>query len=370
MHWDKPQYQPSILKRSGCFLLWMVALLVFATGPVSAYVINNYNGNPIDWTYQANPMGENYLVNENCPSATGVATAISKAANTWSTAGAKFAFTYGGTTGITNSPDHSTDGINSINWSSNFSIGDATLAVTTYWYDVPSGNISEVDCVFNSNYTWSTDAVTPAGRYDVETVMLHEFGHYLSLGHSIAPAIMQPTIPSGAQRRSLASDDINGIIAIYGPATGGLTLAQALDNTALTFSTGGNANWYPQTAISYYGGSAARSGVIENNQSSRLQTTVTGPGTLSFYWQVSSEATYDFLEFYIDGALQPGRISGAINWQQKTFAIPAGAHPIQWVYVKDDLVADGLDCGWVDKVVFTPTKKSGAGGAILLLLLN
>ena len=49
--------------------------------------------------------------------------------------------------------------------------------------------------------------------------MLHEFGHYLSLGHSSPPAVMQPTVPSGAQRRVLTADDINGIKAIYGSRT-------------------------------------------------------------------------------------------------------------------------------------------------------
>jgi hypothetical protein len=34
---------------------------------------------------------------------------------------------------------------------------------------------------------------------------------------------------------------------------------------------------------------------------SMIRTTVTGPGTLSFYWKVSSEIDYDFFKFSIDG---------------------------------------------------------------------
>jgi hypothetical protein len=194
------------------------AIAILSAGVVSAYVINTYNGNPVDWTYQTNPMGENYRVNENCADSSGVAVAIQKAAHTWNNAGANFNFSYGGASTASGGP--SADGINSIHWSSTyFPAGSTTLAQTTYWFSVPSGNISECDCIFNDNKIWSAAAVTPAGQFDVETVMLHEFGHYLSLGHSSAPAIMQPTVPSAVQRRVLTTDDINGIKAIYGSLT-------------------------------------------------------------------------------------------------------------------------------------------------------
>ena len=68
-----------------------------------------------------------------------------------------------------------------------------------------------------------------------------------------------------------------------------LTLNQALDNNTLSFTTSGNANWFPETTSYYYGGSAAQSGAITDSQVSTLQTTVVGPGTLSFYFKVSSE---------------------------------------------------------------------------------
>ena len=69
----------------------------------------------------------------------------------------------------------------------------------------------------------------------------------------------------------------------------GINLNQSLDNIRLAFTTGGDNVWTGQTDISYYGGSSAKSGSINNGQSSWLQTTLVGPGTLSFYWKVSSE---------------------------------------------------------------------------------
>ena len=81
-----------------------------------------------------------------------------------------------------------------------------------------------------------------------------------------------------------------------------------------------------------------------------MQTTVNGTGTVSFYWKVSSERSFDFLEFYIDGSLQE-KISGSEDWEQKWYTISTtGSHTLEWRYVKDGSGNVGSDCGWVDKV--------------------
>ncbi|RZN42922.1 MAG: hypothetical protein EFT35_01460, partial [Methanophagales archaeon ANME-1-THS] len=103
------------------------------------------------------------------------------------------------------------------------------------------------------------------------------------------------------------------------------SLGEAVDNTALSWTTGGAANWFAETTTYYYGGDAAQSGVISHNQDSWMQTTISGPGTLSFYWKVSSERNYDWLEFYIDGLRQPDRISGEIDWHQRSYALSSGS---------------------------------------------
>ena len=125
-----------------------------------------------------------------------------------------------------------------------------------------------------------------------------------------------------------------------------------MDNLALTWTTSGNANWSMQTAVYYYGGDAAQSGAITDSQSTSIRTTVTGPGTLTYYWKVSSEMFYDYLKFYLDGAEQVN-ISGSVDWQQKTYALSSGAHTLEWRYTKDGSVSAGSDRGWLDKVEFT-----------------
>jgi len=130
-------------------------------------------------------------------------------------------------------------------------------------------------------------------------------------------------------------------------------LSDVLD-TDLSFTTGGDADWFTQRATSFYDGDAAQSGNIKFEQESWLQTTVSGKGTVSFSWKVSSEDLFDVLEFYIDGWLQD-KISGSKDWHQMTYEITdSDVHVLEWRYVKDVGTDSGSDCGWVDKVVWTP----------------
>lgn len=62
---------------------------------------------------------------------------------------------------------------------------------------------------------------------------------------------------------------------------------------------------------------AAQSGTITHSQESWLETTVTGPGQLGYWWSVSSEASFDFLECYTNG-VRAARISGACRGNSRT----------------------------------------------------
>jgi len=133
------------------------------------------------------------------------------------------------------------------------------------------------------------------------------------------------------------------------------SLSGALD-TALNFTTGGSADWFAQTTTSRYGQDAAQSPDISHNQDSWMQTTVSGKGTVKFYWKVSSEEDFDFLEFYIDGSLQDNISGSDGDWELQTYTIStSGSHTLEWRYVKDGSGDSGSDCGWVDKVEWVTT---------------
>jgi hypothetical protein len=95
-----------------------------------------------------------------------------------------------------------------------------------------------------------------------------------------------------------------------------LTLANAVDAPSLIFVGAGSASWVPQTSVSRDGMDAAQSGMIATDQNTRIETRVNGPGTISFWWKVSSEPVNDQLRFYIGDAEQT-RISGEVEIFQK-----------------------------------------------------
>src|SRR6185436_9475996 len=76
---------------------------------------------------------------------------------------------------------------------------------------------------------------------------------------------------------------------------------------------------------------AARTGPITNGESTALEATVTGPGTIRFAWKVSSETNGDVFVF-TRGGVEQARISGETDWAETNFAIPAGSQLLRWQF--------------------------------------
>ncbi|MBM3879389.1 MAG: hypothetical protein FJ387_06670 [Verrucomicrobia bacterium] len=137
-------------------------------------------------------------------------------------------------------------------------------------------------------------------------------------------------------------------------------LAEALNTPGRLWSTGGQAPWFGQTATTHDGESAARTGPITHNEQSELETTVIGPGYLSFWWKVSCENLWDGLEFFVNGTSQMS-LSGEVEWTNVVLALPVGTHALQWVYSKNYFpTSAGQDAGWLDQVAFVPTASAVA----------
>lgn len=129
----------------------------------------------------------------------------------------------------------------------------------------------------------------------------------------------------------------------------------ALDNPSLTWTTGGDAPWFFQTSVTHDGVDALQSGAIGNDQSSWLETTVTGPALVRFWWKVSSEQAHDFLRVTVDGVAPPGgSLSGEFGWSPETIAVAAGSHAVRWIYAKDAADSRVNDAAWLDQVDVLP----------------
>jgi alpha-tubulin suppressor-like RCC1 family protein len=138
---------------------------------------------------------------------------------------------------------------------------------------------------------------------------------------------------------------------------------ESLNATNLIWSSGGNQPWYPETSTTHDGVAALQSGAIIGSQQSTVQTTVNGPGTLIFWWKVSSEINNDYVNFSVDGAEQ-SRISGTVNWRQQTYYLTPGTHTLAWNYSKNATVNSGSDAAWLDQVSYV------AGGTAAFITVN
>ena len=120
------------------------------------------------------------------------------------------------------------------------------------------------------------------------------------------------------------------------------------------FTFEGNQPWTRVQGGAYDGDYSMKSGNISDNQTSVMKTelNITAAGDISFYKKVSSESTYDKLNFYIDGTLKDSW-SGTIDWSQESYSInTTGLHTFKWEYSKDGSVSNGDDCAWVDYIEF------------------
>ncbi|WP_367874697.1 hypothetical protein [Luteolibacter sp. Populi] len=137
-----------------------------------------------------------------------------------------------------------------------------------------------------------------------------------------------------------------------------LPLGKALDTPdTQAWTTSGNGAWFGQFEYSQDGQDAASSPPIALNNSATLATTLTGPGTLTFRWRVSSRINAHYLTLLLDNIVTPqvAAISGTTmtDWALVTLAIPTGNHTVAWRYSKNNTSVAGEDRGWVDRVTYT-----------------
>jgi hypothetical protein len=137
---------------------------------------------------------------------------------------------------------------------------------------------------------------------------------------------------------------------------------------SLAWSSSISAPWQVQSTIFFAGSFAARSGPIGDSQRSSLMLmTNLLAGTGAFNLRVSSEAGWDFLEFYLNG-VRLARWSGEVPWQTFLFLVPAGVNTLEWRYVKDANFSEGFDAAFIDNL-YLPLPDSAIAANLSTLQL-
>ena len=174
--------------------------------------------------------------------ATDLRDAVGRAFGSWQAVPtASIAYEFGGFTAARPGED---DGVSTLGFDSRPDL-DRVLASTSLLFDEGTGELVEADIFFNSAFLWSVASAGERGRFDLESIAVHEIGHFSGLGHSAlgetdlidggrrvtaAEAVMFPIAfsPGTVSDRTLRADDIAGVSDLYpdgrfGETTGSLS---------------------------------------------------------------------------------------------------------------------------------------------------
>ncbi len=137
----------------------------------------------------------------------------------------------------TNNYNDGEQGVYQLNtWPSDF---PTTALAVTQLFAIPNSNggyrITHADILINEEFYNFTTNPSDFGNYDFHTVVLHELGHFLGLGHESfsVDSVMQPSVSKLDANRVTTDADRGNIAALYGLSTNYTGFA--------TLTAGGNA---------------------------------------------------------------------------------------------------------------------------------
>lgn len=274
----------------------------------------------------------------------------------------------------------------------------ARVRVTTFYDNDFNENI--INLVINApeikleNYTMSetsgnNNGILEPGESGVITMTVHNTGHakitdlltsLISYSSLISISNNTPTIASldadGIEQVSfnisLASQAVignrydlqfscyNELRQIYEPVS--ITIGGSMEdfesNSFNSFNwQNGDNPWYITTENAYAGQYSARS---KNNLSNygvsalQISMNVIETSTISYFRKVSSESSYDFFNFKIDGSEEES-LSGDVEWGMFSKEVTPGTHVFTFEYQKDMSQSHGSDCAWIDNIIFPKT---------------
>jgi hypothetical protein len=115
------------------------------------------------------------------------------------------------------------DGVNRVFWKTamdGWTESQATIALTYTFFRTTDNVITDADITINNvNWSFTTDPSkvgmgTPA-KVDVQSVVVHEVGHFFGLDHSTDPTAVMYGTNNQPIKRMLAEDDIEAICSLY-----------------------------------------------------------------------------------------------------------------------------------------------------------
>jgi hypothetical protein len=201
--------------------LLLTILMVAHPQPALAYLKFGVRVDDRTVTLKWAPLPLRYFVSDQgVPGVTAEAfrTAVERAFGTWQavpTASITYQFA-----GFTAARPDDDDGMSTLGFVPRPDL-DRVLARTSILVDDATGTPIEADILFNSAFPWSVAENGESGRFDLQSIGLHEIGHLSGLGHS---ALGETELREAGGRRVLAAESIMFPIAFVAGSIAGRTL--------------------------------------------------------------------------------------------------------------------------------------------------
>jgi hypothetical protein len=212
---------------------------------------------------------------------------------------------------------------------------DRVLGATDFLIDNTTGAIVEADIFFNSAFSWSVSDAGESGKFDLETIIVHETGHLFGLGHS---PLGETELRAGGGRRVIAAEAVMFPIAF--------TAGSVNDRKPRADDMAGLAEPYPASGFSARSGSLSGhvtkdgKGVFGahvlafNPQTGKLvgNLTVDSQGTFVissldpglYVVRVEPIDDADLDSFFPDGDIAQVDLNVKITYFEQLVAVPAG----------------------------------------------
>jgi hypothetical protein len=200
----------------------VVALLLVPADPANAYLKLGVRVNNQTITLKWAQLPVRYFIsttNQNVPRVTidAFQAAVGHAFATWQDLpSASITYQFAGFTSAL--PDED-DGMSTLGFRSRPDL-DRVLAQTDFLIDRATGALLESDIFFNAAFPWSVADAGEAGRFDLQSIALHEIGHLSGLGHS---ALGETELRETGGRRVIAAEAVMFPIAFAAGSIAGRT---------------------------------------------------------------------------------------------------------------------------------------------------
>jgi hypothetical protein len=232
-------------------------------------------------------------------------------------------------------------------------VADVTSPTTTVFIAGESLSLTSLYCVpltvnTGTGSGWYVEGTTARIAADLDPIF-KEFDIWTGDGAGfLADAAARTTAMTMPSRPTSVTatyrDSVARVAGCYGRTF-------TISGTAGGLSTDASADSPSGTPAVKLGGA----GVLPDNGFTVFETVVSGSGTVTFWWRVSSEIDADYLKFRVDGVLIAA-ISGTKGpWAQMSYRVDGTgvSHILRWGYGKNGSLASSTDAGWVDDIIWT-----------------